>query len=784
MTLSVLQLVGYSLMQGSIDTTFRLTDDMAEGTRIHKMLQKQERESLLTEEYIPEVPLSRSFVVAPESDEPDEPFEITLVGRTDAIMVQNGEYIIDEIKTLRKPLDSITEPVEAHLAQARCYACIYALDNGFDVIGTRITYCNRDTLEVKYFYETHNSVDLLQFVMSLLSDYIVWAKHLAAHVDERQRSLGTLVFPFPAFRKGQRELAAAIYRNIKSNAHIYVEAPTGIGKTMSSIFPALKAMGEGHCDKIFYLTAKTTGREMATSAVKLLQQGGGAFKAVAITAKDKICFLDKPRCFPDECPYADGYYDRVKNALTEAFLNLQLFTRDVIEDIAQRHRVCPYEFSLDISLYCDIIICDYNYAFDPRVYLRRFFMELHDDYAFLVDEAHNLPDRAREMFSAVLTRDEFDKQLPRFKGRLANTIRSVSEVFVEYKYTDEGEGQARKEAPTALINRVTAFMAIAAFYLADKRDEELLNLYFNALIFVRMSEFYGDNYVTYIENGKEAESERDDISVTLFCIDPSNLLRKAIARASSSAFFSATLTPAKYFMSICGDDPNTNRLILPSPFPPQHLSLSIANKISTQYKDRENTKALIASLIHTFVNSNIGNYMVFFPSYAYMRLIYTELVNSGLTDNIMLQVSGLTEAEQSDFLDNFVENPTESHVAFAVLGGAFAEGVDLVGDRLCGVAVVGVGLPMITPKRDIIKDYYNEMTGSGFNYAYQYPGFNKVTQAAGRLIRSESDKGALLLIDSRFTRSDYKRLFPRHWDKPTFVKDAEGLAGVLERFWN
>ncbi len=774
--ISVRNLVEFLLRSGDLDSRFTGRDRMNEGARLHRKLQKAYGGS-----YKAEVALKETRRVGG--------IDFTVIGRADGIITEEGRTTIDEIKTVALPLDEIDEDfAPVHWAQAQCYACMVASQNTLDEITVRLTYVQADTEEVKNFEKTFLQAELEAFFTGLLESYQTWAEFSATWAERRDASIKALGFPFAQYRRGQRELAAGVYKALRDEKRLFAQAPTGIGKTMSTVFPAVKAMGEGLATKIFYLTAKTVTRQVAQEAFDRLRENGLMFKTVTLIAKEKICFLDTPSCNPESCPYAKGHYNRVNAALRELLEENDGITRDIIERYAKQHTVCPFELALDVSMWVDAVICDYNYAFDPRVYLKRFFAQENSvgDYVFLVDEAHNLVDRAREMFSAELRKSSFlqvKTALKKGAPKLTKSLSTVNKAFLSLKeQCGEQDTRVANTQSGDLCDALERFSNECERWLKEHGQEHeqydaLLQLFFESLAYLKTSELFDERYVSV------TECAGNDVRVRLFCVDPSVLLDNALSRARGAALFSATLTPLEYFKNILGGREDDYILKLPSPFDQANLHLLLCGGISTKYRDRDESYDRIAQVIAAAIGGRCGNYMVFFPSYQYLLRVYDEFKALCPTVDTVLQQSRMTEPEREEFLLRFDAQNTETLVGFSVMGGVFSEGVDLKGDRLIGTVIVGVGLPQVSTEQDIIMNYFNGDNGMGFEYAYMYPGMNKVLQAAGRVIRSETDRGVVVLIDERFARADYLRLFPAHWKSCLLVKSPKQLEKSVREFW-
>ncbi len=775
--LPIRQLVEFIMRSGDIDSRYVEKDRMYEGAKAHRNIQKENVK--LYHDYKSEVTLS--------ADLDDNEISYTLEGRADGIFTDDGGVVIDEIKTTVLPMNLIEEDFsETHWAQAKCYAYIYAVQNNLTEISIQLTYFHLDTEEIKRFTKSYEFDGLQQFLLELIHKYSIWASFTTEWKKLRDMTIKELQFPFPAYRKGQRRLAVGTYRTIDRGGKLFAQAPTGTGKTISTLFPAVKAMGEGKTSKIFYLTAKTITRQVAEEACKRMRSGNLRLKTLTLTAKEKICFCEKPVCNPEYCEYAKGHYDRINNAILDAITNCDHFTRSIIEEFAQKHRVCPFELSLDISLWVDCVICDYNYVFDPRAYLRRFFAENKGDYVFLIDESHNLVDRSREMFSSELYKTHFYKVKKDYKGKsksLDKILNQINKYLIELRNNcGEQSYIINADKPKELMDMLSKFVSICELVLKENRelgtDDDFLKLYFEVLHFILISDFYDERYVTFIE------SKQGEVMIKLFCLDPSFLLSEALKRGGSAVMFSATLTPLEYFREILGGGEEDWTMALDSPFEDSKLCLMTADNVSTKFKDREQSVQKITKLINSFISSKTGNYIVYFPSYQYMHSVFEDFSISYPEINSVEQQSSMTEVMREDFIDSFQENPQKTLVAFCVLGGIFSEGIDLQGSRLIGTIIVSVGLPQLSVQQNIIRDYFDRKNGMGYEYAYMYPGMNKVLQAAGRVIRSENDMGAVLLVDERFGHNNYKQIFPKHWNHCITVRHVEDIQNNLNNFWN
>ena len=713
------------------------------------------------------------------------------------------QVTIDEIKGTFHDVKKMKEPVPVHLAQAKCYAYIYAAQNRLDRIRVRMTYCHMETEEIRYFHYEFSFPELEQWFLNVMEQYRKWADYDFAWQEMRQESIKALPFPFE-YREGQKELVSDVYRTIYHQRKLFIEAPTGVGKTISTVFPAVKAMGEGMCRKIFYLTAKTITRTVAEDTFRLLREHGLKFKSIILTAKEKICFMEETECDPDHCPYAKGHYDRVNDAMYDLLTHEDAYSREKIEEYAKKHRVCPFEMCLDMSLFSDAVICDYNYVFDPHVYLRRFFAEgVRGDYVFLIDEAHNLVERGRKMYSAVLCKEDFLKlrrQVKDYDERVAWHLNNCNKELLALKR--ECTDYRVEEDIEAFVRALTRLSAAIDDYLDDQEDspvrKDVLEFYFEVSHFLEMYDLADEGYVTY----SEIESDGSFI-LKLFCVNPAKNLRACMMRGRSSVLFSATLLPIQYYKTLLGAEDGDYEVYARSIFRPEKMGLYIGRDVTSRYTRRSGDEYYrIAAYIHEVVGKRHGNYMLFFPSHAFLREvydIYMRCFNADGSVECIVQEDHMNEQAREEFLGRFTGNEDcdlnemiqmdiemedeTSLLGFCVMGGIFGEGIDLKKDSLIGAVVVGTGIPQVCSERELLKKYFDSQGDNGFDYAYRYPGMNKVLQAAGRVIRTVDDFGIVVLLDERFLTSAYQRMFPREWRNYEIV-DVDRVGQRIERFWN
>lgn len=787
---SVRHLVEFILRSGDIDDRYHggSADAMLEGGIIHRRIQGG-----MGSDYSAEVPLE--LIV------PYETYSIHISGRADGIINNNGRYTIDEIKGVYMDVERMEEPVPVHLAQAKCYAYIYALQFGLQEISVRMTYCSIDTNNIRYFNTGYLFSELSDWFDKLIGEYRKWAEFSICWRAERDISIKALQFPYE-YRQGQKELAGHVYRTIYHKKRLFLEAPTGVGKTSAVLFPAIKSVAEGIGGTIFYLTAKTVAGTVAQDTYDLMRRGGLRFKTVNIVAKEKLCLLEKPECNPEKCPYAKGHFDRINAALFRLLQSSDSYTREDMRAYAEKEQVCPFEMALDLSLFSDGIICDYNYVFDPDAYLRRFFGEgVKGDYLFLVDEAHNLVDRAREMYSASLTKEEVldaKKAVKEHDKRLAGYLTSLGR---QIGALDDGQAFCMHDDVSAVI--MAAERAAGEFeeMLEDMHapSEEVLDFYFRLRSFLNISERLDDKYRIYTE-----VTEDGNFMLKLFNVDPSKNLSACLEKGRSTVFFSATILPVTYYMDLLSGSRDDYAVYAGSTFDPGHLGVFIEPGVSSKYTRRSSIGYMkIAGSIDTIIKAHAGNYMVFCPSYQFMEEIYGRFLQMHEDDSVecIAQGRGMSETEKEDFLAHFMNSGSgdadelrklvniditveEEHtlVGFCVLGGVFSEGIDLKEESLIGAVITGTGLPMVCNEREILKDYFDRAGMDGFDYAYRIPGMNKVLQAAGRVIRTENDRGIVALLDERFMAPDYRGMFPREWQKVEILK-PDTAEGQISGFW-
>ena len=779
--IGIRQLVEFVLRSGDLNETKNSQNTALNGARIHRRLQKKRSKD---PDYQSEVYLKTEVTMNDN--------EYLISGRADGLKITDKNALIEEIKTSDQPFEELSDnTLELYWGQVKVYGYLILKDYPrFDHVTLRLTYFQVSTEKIMTDEQVYSRDDLNKFFKDLINEYEYWLVLRANLRKERNTSIKKLQFPFPQFRTGQHELAAAVYKTILYETRLFVEAPTGTGKTISTLFPAIKAMGEEKIQRLFYLTAKQSTRRVAEEAIDLMASKGLKLKSITLTAKDKIRFpeQDVP---PDKDPYMIGYYDRLKPALSDLLTNEDSITREVIEKYAKKHQVDPFEFSLDASLFCDVIICDYNYLFDPLVYLQRFFIEKDTDNFFLIDEAHNLVSRSRSMYSAQISDQKIASLLKAAKkintqpsADFQKQIKKVRRVFNQMKKVlkeDDLTERITSDVPDKLLNTLSKFNDFMTDWMADQQPSDFLesakDYFFDSLTFVKIGALYDDTYKTRIV------IEDKNLIVKQLCLDPSHFLDKSLDLGLGAVFFSATLSPMDYYQSVLGGKENSLAYQLPSPFPAQNQAIMVTRYIQTTYRQRPFSQDDIVESLHTLISGKKGNYLCFFPSYGYLKQIEERFEEEYPEILTVTQTSAMNNVARDEFLNKFQDNPDHTLLGFCVLGGIFSEGIDLRGNKLIGVAVVSVGLPGLSAENNLIRDYYDQENGHGFEYAYQMPGMNNVLQAAGRLIRSSHDKGIILLLDQRFASFRYTQLFPNHWQNRQNLNSVKQLQQAVDKFW-
>lgn len=757
----------FACQSGDLTNEFFSNRDLENGTKAHRYLQSKYQEGSQKEVYI------KTAITYYQQ-------KLILHGFIDGVINDRGNIIIEEIKSTLKDLDevSLLDRPE-YFAQAKIYGYLYALEHSMDPITLRLTYISAIDYQTRSFDSVLSLDELEEFVFDCLDKYMVWYNLQQDALNKKEETIASIKFPFSNMRPGQRDMMRACYQTMKTEDILYCIAPTGIGKTMGTMFSSLKTLEKN--DKLFYLTAKGSGKNAPINAIRILEEKGLKIKTINLIAKKKICNSKLKNCKPEECPYAIGFFDRIKDALLEIFRHHDIYDEEIISEVANKHRICAFEFSLELSYYCDIVIADYNYVFDPRAQLIRYFED--DTYhpKVLVDEAHNLISRSKDMYSASINEEDIRilrRTLNEYKPSIRNDCNKAIERIASYKeylanqtiYVDTANDL---DLVVVLKHILAKCDEIFANYKKIPHKDDALDVYLKILDYTQIADYYGPTHRLI------ATLENDICTIEEFCLDASSFLLDTIKTSVHGiVFFSATLKPFEYYADLLTQGEG-KFLELTSPFDPNNLDIIINNRVSTKFKQREQSIDYILEAIEALTLAKSGNYIVFFPSYQYMNMVVNAL--GDVAFEVLVQKSDFNEAERNQMIDAF-KNTDHCKVGFFVLGGVFAEGIDYIGDWLNGVIIVGVGLPMICDRNNLLKDYFEQLYQNGFDYAYTYPGFTKVVQAAGRVIRSEKDRGVVILIDERFSHYHYQELMPTHWTNKKMISDSYYLKKELKKF--
>lgn len=772
--ISVRNLVEFILRSGDLDNRRSKMADkeaMLMGGKIHRKIQKKMESADQAE-----VSLRHETIY--------EEFSIQVEGRADGISRAQDVVLVDEIKGVYRDLARLESPVEVHEAQAKCYAYFYAYDHQQKAMQVQLTYCNMETEDIKRFCKTYTFEELELWYQKLVDEYYRWVRFQFQWRKRRDQSMEGVEFPFE-YRRGQKEIVAGVYHVIQKKKQLFLQAPTGVGKTMSTVYPSVRAVGAGLAEKIFYLTAKTITRTVAQEAFLLLQEKGVEFKVATITAKEKLCLCDEMECNPQECPYARGHFDRINEAVYELWTTKNHYTRDILQEHARKWQVCPFEMCLDLSVWTDGVICDYNYVFDPNVYLKRFFAEgTKGDYIFLIDEAHNLVDRGRQMYSAALYKEEvlkIRKSLKPYGGKVIRELNRLNQFLLELKRECESYEvlESIGNLPVLLMKVMGELESFLEEPPQPEVGKEALEFYFTVRDFLNICDLLDENYKIYVQN-----LEDGGFQLRLFCVNPAKNLENCLEKGSCAVFFSATLLPLRYYRRVFSTHEDDYAICAASPFSQERRCLLVGADVSSKYTRRGYGEyRRIAEYIARAVNTHPGNYMVFFPSHRLLRDVYEIYEQEFSMPHVhsLCQSSVMSEQERESFLSEF-QSGRGTLVGFCVMGGIFSEGIDLLGDRLIGALIVGTGIPQVGTENEILKAFYDERGENGFDYAYRYPGMNKVLQAAGRVIRTQKDRGIILLLDERFCQRENLSLFPEEWSNYQ-VSKITSVEKQLKKFW-
>lgn len=776
--IGIRQLVEFILRSGDLNPTANSQNTALKGAQIHRRLQKKRGA-----DYEKEYAVKRVVEVAGT--------ELTVEGRADGVVI-GDELFIEEIKTSDPTYDELSENTKTlYWSQAKVYGAILSQDLDYEQVTIQLTYYQRPTDDVLEQQQTFSCQELSEFFDELINEYQEWVRRQRDWRSVRNQSAQKLAFPFSEYRAGQRELAVAVYKTILTEQRLFVEAPTGTGKTISTLFPSIKAIGEAKMERIFYLTAKQSTQHVAEEALELMAEGGLKLKSITLTAKDKIIFPEEVGVNPENNPYMLGYYDRVKDGIQDVLDHENQLTKEVIQKYAKKHTLDPFEFSLDLSLFCDLIIGDYNYLFDPRVYLQRYFSNVDKGNFFLIDEAHNLVSRSREMYSAEINTDQVVKAqelfetsghdvdsstVKRWLNRLGNELTIIQNTFEK----ENKEALVDYQPLGPLENVMLKFNEAVREWLPKQPDgdltDQILSVFFACSVYLKIAEYYDESYRIIIKKTEVGINVQEQI------LDPSPYLDASLKKGRGAVFFSATLSPVDYYQETLGSS-DALSLRMDSPFEQRQQNILITDYIDTRFANREESLPQIVASIDTLVSAKAGNYLIFCPSYAYLDQIASAFRVLRPEVQVEQQNNQMSPEDRTEFLDKFRTPSATTLVGFAVLGGIFSEGIDLTDEQLIGVGIVSVGLPGLSVERNLLRDYFDEKNGHGFEYAYQLPGMNHVLQAAGRLIRTKRDRGNVVLMDQRFAGYRYLKLFPKHWSNYRQISSIFDLKKAVNGFW-
>jgi len=772
----------------------------SDGTRLHTRVFSDLKKQYRPTDVETEVSLSAENV--------DGDLTLVIRGRADCVIhlrdsSNTDEIMILEVKSCNSDFTEISEILQpVHWAQLMLYAHMFFEQNAsYASVQISLRYVSIETLKYVEEKKTVLSYEAEEFFKKTCGAYTAFARDLVTYQKMRDETIRSLVFPHTNLRAGQKVFMQDVLATISHRSTLFVEAPTGIGKTISTLFPAVKCLAHGKCERIFYLTAKTATRVVARKALSDMRENGLLLRSITLQSKESLCPCPEIYCDTKQCAYAAQYYTRLPKAIRELLLHYEI-TPEIVLAAAKANTICPHELSLDISLYCDVIIGDYNHAFNPRVKLERYFVQPDQHHVLLVDEAHNLVDRSRDMFSASLLKSSLtacQKAVmgvdARVDGHIAD-IRSYFQILTDSMRREEDgislveHDIAAKDVMVAPCFRAARFVPKTlykilwkfCYFIRPMLDAlptgpirtSVLDFYFDVRFFLTILEqHFDDTYVLTAEmfEGNASAGMDTELVISLACLDASAKIHRIISDHHAAVFFSATLSPANYYTTMLLGDKNAAEaatLTLSSPFPPENLKVGILKSIKTTYQERNFSVEKVTDAIFSVTQDKVGNYMIYLPSFAYLKML-SESVQKRCRDrgnqpvDFLVQTPSMNKKQKDLFLSRFEEFGNRTLYAFAVLGGHFGEGIDLVGERLSGVIIVGVGLPLLCPQREIMRQYFQEKFGEGFAFAYRFPGWEKVLQAAGSVIRDEEDTGFVLLMDERYDKPEYQMLFPEHW---------------------
>ena len=751
-TVAVKVLAEFCHREGDIDHRFTPSPTGSQGTEGHQRCYRRRPAS-----YQPEYPVA--------IDTEWGAGLLRVQGRADGY--DSERALVEEIKTCRVDPARIPASVtRLHLAQGRLYAGLIAKQEDLPGLTVQLTWLQLDEDKEYPLEQFYTRAELDQFLQQTLSSYAGWLAQLAESVRLRDLGLASMAFPYVDFRAGQRQIAELVYKCVDQSGQLLLEAPTGIGKTAAVLFPAIKGLATDKHDRVIFTTAREVGRRTAEDTLRHFGSKGWCGSSLTLTARDKVCFSPGKACHGDDCPFARGYYDRLP-AAREAALSKRQLNREAIELLAREHDICPYQLALDMVDWVDVVVADLHYVYSLTAGLSERASSDQNRWTVLIDEAHNLPGRARDMYRASLAKTELMHARLNTRGPVKSALDRINRVFLTLQkgQWDEPDYDCSTSIPEKMLLALQDFVsaageALAADPMVMQRNPGLLDFYFQVLQFLRVADQWGDEFRFEKTRGTGKQSLR----LTLNCLDPARLLAQRQNHMHASIAFSATLSPTDWLRPALGYADSAVCRQLASPFAPEQLAVSLETGIDTRYKHRGATLGALSSRITEWLEQQPGNCIVYFPSYRYLQdclslLQSNEQMTAGRT--LWIQGASADPAEREALLP--LLQARRDVAAFCMLGGIFGEGVDLPGDALASVVIVGVGLPQVNRQTEQLREHFQAVYSRGFEFAYLYPGLQKVNQAMGRVVRGTTDRGHALLIDNRYGQRDYRSLLAPWW---------------------
>ncbi|MEH6671551.1 ATP-dependent DNA helicase [Halopseudomonas sp.] len=745
---AVRSLCEFTAKEGDLDLRFTPAPTAQEGMAGHRTVASRRGAS-----YLCELALSGSFQ------------NLQVSGRADGY--DPDQNLLEEVKTHRGDVSRIPQNHRLlHWAQVKIYGWLLCAELDLEEVDLAVVYFNVISQKETVLRERFGAQALREFFELQCSRFLTWAKQESAHREERDQSLERLRFPHPSYRRGQRQLAEAVYRAARDGKTLLAQATTGIGKTLATLFPQLKAFPSQQLDRLFFLTAKTPGRQLGLDALATLrsQEADMPLRVLEHVARDKACEHPDRACHGESCPLAQGFYDRLP-AARKAALDRRWLDQRAVREVALEHRVCPYYLSQELCRWSDVVVGDYNYYFDMTALLYGLTMLNDWRVSLLVDEAHNLIERGRSMYTAELDQNRFNDLRKIAPAGLKSTLDRVGRHWNQLHRDQEAPYQVYPAIADLFIISLQKAVGAITDHLTDQpngNDSALLRFYLDAMLFCRLAEAYGPHSLFDITR----LPSRGTRTLSILCLRnvvPAPFLAPRFAAAHSSTLFSATLSPPAYYADLLGLPEERQWLDVESPFLAAQLDVRITGNLSTRYQHRLASLTPITQVMGEQYRTQPGNYLAFFSSYAYLQQVLETFSRTHPDIPVWVQSRSMSETEREDFLGRFTLH--SRGIGFAVLGGAFGEGIDLPGDRLIGAFIATLGLPQVNPVNEEIKARMQIMfgAGTGYDYTYLFPGIQKVVQAAGRVIRTPEDQGVVFLLDDRFAQSTVRGLLPRWW---------------------